>query len=95
MSSKIDLLFSHIDYIFNKNWKSQKTTNKACFNNISIPFDEYVIERHFLGEITVSVPLNEVAYKKTFLHNDNINSIIDYLKMHVELYENRYKSNNV
>lgn len=97
--SPIETLFNHIQNIFNNkgNWnKSQTTTNKVCFNNLSSPYDEYVIEKQSSNEVTVSIPLNQVAYKKTFAItnanntiNDSINAIIDYVQMHLSYYENR------
>jgi hypothetical protein len=95
MSVKIESLFNHIQTIFNNkgNWhKSQTSANKVCFNNLSSPFDEYVIEKQTANEISVSIPLNQVAYKKTFSFinaNDSINAIIDYVQMHLSYYENR------
>ena len=101
--SPIETLFNHIQNIFNNkgNWnKSQTTTNKVCFNNLSSPYDEYVIEKQSSNEVTVSIPLNQVAYKKTFAikninindsinANNTINAIIDYVKMHLSYYENK------
>jgi len=99
--SPIETLFNHIQNIFNNkgNWnKSQTTTNKVCFNNLSSPYDEYVIEKQSSNEVTVSIPLNQVAYKKTFSFinandsinaNNTINAIIDYVQMHLSYYENR------
>jgi len=92
MASKVDMIFNHIQYIFNSNkWKTIQTNNKICFNSTTIPYDEYVIENPSTSEITVSIPLNDVSYKKTFSlkNNDTINAIINYIKMHLEYYENK------
>ena len=89
--SAIETLFNHIQNVFNNNgnWnKSQTSSKKVCFNNLSIPYDEYVIESPSSYEISVSIPLNQVAYKKTFSIT-NANAIIDYVKMHLTYYENR------
>ena len=90
MSSKIETLFTNINLFFNnKKWACAKTTNKLCFSNKHIPYDEYVIEAPSNDEITVSIPVNSVAYKKTFY---NINEIVNYLQMHIDFYneKNRY-----
>ena len=96
MATKVDMIFNHIQYVFNSNkWKTIQTNNKVCFNSTTIPYDEYVIENPSSSEISVSIPLNDVSYKKTFLlkynnsNNDTINAIINYIKMHLEYYENK------
>ena len=95
MATKVDMIFNHIQYVFNSNkWKTIQTNNKVCFNSTTIPYDEYVIENPSSSEITVSIPLNDVSYKKTFLlkynnNNDTINAIISYIKMHLDYYENK------
>jgi hypothetical protein len=96
MATKVDMIFNHIQYVFNSSkWKTIQTNNKVCFNSTTIPYDEYVIENPSTSEITVSIPLNDVSYKKTFLlkynntNNDIINAIINYIKMHLEYYENK------
>ena len=96
MSTQVETLFHHIQQIFDtSNWNAFTTSNKVSFNSTSIPYDEYVIENPTSREITVSVPLNEVAYKKTFPiqtdENDTINAVINYLRMHVNYYENTYR----
>ena len=85
----LNTLFNHIQYLFNNDkWSSFQTDNKVCFNNISVPCDEYVIEKQSADEISVSIPLNEVAYKKTFSLHANINETIrNYIQMHVTYYE--------
>jgi hypothetical protein len=97
MTTRVETLFNHIQQIFNASkWNAFTTTNKVSFNSTSIPYDEYVIENPSSREITVSVPLNEVAYKKTFSiqtdENATINAVINYLQMHLNYYENAYKS---
>ena len=96
MATKVDMIFNNIQCIFNNNnWKTIQTNNKICFNSTTIPYDEYVIENPSTSEITVSIPLNDVSYKKTFslkynnTNNDTINAIINYIKMHLEYYENK------
>lgn len=95
MATTVDTLFNHVQQFFTNNnkWSSSiQTANKVSFNSKYSPYDEYVIENPSTNEITVSIPLNEVAYKKSFsLRKDNINSIVDYVKMHLEYYENKYK----
>jgi len=96
MATKVDMIFNHIHNIFNNNkWKTIQTNNKICFNSTTIPYDEYVIENPSTSEITVSIPLNDVSYKKTFLlkynntNHDTINAIISYIKMHLDYYEKK------
>ena len=84
-----------IQSIFNNNkWRRSETANQLIFNNTVSPYDSYIITAPTANEITVSIPLNEVAYKKTFtMTPDAFNTILDniiaYLKMHVDYYENK------
>ena len=97
-ATKIETLFNHIQNIFNNkgNWqKNQTSPKKVCFNNLATPYDEYVIESPSSYEINVSIPLNQVAYKKTFhINNDAYDTILNYVKMHLDYYEiNKHKQN--
>ena len=89
MSTTVDTLFKHVQHYFTNNkWSSTQTPTKVSFNSKVTPYDEYVIETPTSTEITVSIPLDKVAYKKTFsLRNETLHSIINYVKMHLDLYE--------
>jgi len=71
---------------------TKNNNNKVCYkinNSTSSPYDEFIIE--YLpktDEYKVTVPVNNVSYKKTFTETSEstINKIVDYFKMHLEYY---------
>ena len=67
-----------------KQWEIKKKINTIYYSNIK---DEFVITLlPSTGGIEVTIPLNEVRYKNTFY---NINTVADYVKMHLNYYQNR------
>ena len=91
VQERLELLIRHIYSDFNENqWYSFKTNNIVTFRNKLAPLDEFYIEisENSLYEIKVSIPVNEVNYKKTFM---NINEAVSYIKMHAGLYDTLYR----
>ena len=91
VQERLELLIRHIYSDFNENqWYSFKTNNIVTFRNKLAPLDEFYVEisENSLYEIKVSIPVNEVNYKKTFM---NINEAVSYIKMHAGLYDSLYR----
>ena len=89
--ARLELLFTNIYSEFNDNqWACSKNNNIVTFANRLFPLDEFYVEtsESSLYEIKVSIPVNEVNYKKTFM---NINEAIAYIKMHAGLYDTLYR----
>jgi hypothetical protein len=89
--TRLDLIITHIYSEFNENkWNCSKGNNIVIFANKLAPLDEFYVEtsESSLYEIKVSIPVNEVNYKKTFM---NINEAIAYIKMHAGLYDTLYR----
>lgn len=86
----MNTIINNIHYLFNSSkWNCTKTDNKVVFRNKESPLDEISVEipqpTDYYNSINVSVPVKTVNYRQRFM---NINDAINYVKMHVELYEN-------
>ena len=89
--ARLELLFTNIYSEFNENqWACSKNNNIVTFANRLFPLDEFYVEtsEDSLYEINVSIPVNDVNYKKTFM---NINEAVAYIKMHAGLYDTLYR----
>jgi hypothetical protein len=89
----IDTLFNNIHHLFNNDkWICSKTHNKLSYNNATIPLDEYAFEINNFNELNVSIPIDHATYKTSFCRRSNDttdNNIINYIKMHVDIYKNK------
>jgi hypothetical protein len=85
MSTKIKNIFSLVQPLFNSHrWKVKNSINQVAFYNTSYEYDEYVISVDKYNDYNVSVPIQTISYRQTFL---NINEVVDYVKMHLACYE--------
>ncbi len=90
----IDTLFNNIHHLFNSNiWICSKTSNKLCYNNASVPLDEYAIEVNNINNIIVSIPMDTITFKTSFNNITENNNVFNYIKMHIELYNAQRYSN--
>ena len=66
--------------------------NKICYKNEGTnPYDEFIVEiLPKTNEIITIVPVGDIPYKKTFV---NMNTAIEYIKMHLDYYEKRVLTN--
>ena len=87
-----DTLFTTIQSLFNANkWTCIQSRNKVCFNSTLNPYDEYVLEIDDDAYANVTIPVNRVAYKNSFLAP--FDDLITYMKMHVDIYESKKNIN--
>jgi hypothetical protein len=88
----MEILLNTLTPLFEEcNWyisKSSHDNNKICYKS-SNPYDEFIIEMITKSnEFITIVPIDNIPYKKIFI---NMNTLIDYMKMHLMYYENAKK----
>ena len=95
ITSYMETLVNTISPIFKK-YKFHSTIsnshNKICYKNERTnPYDEFIVEiLPKTNEIITIVPIGDIPYKKTFV---NMNTAIEYIKMHLDYYEKRVLTN--
>ena len=77
--------------LINNGWMCVNSHNNKYIYQKSKPYDEFIIDNSFPGEISITVPIpfrdSAMYYKNTF-RDENINNISDYIKIHLFNYNN-------